>query len=88
MVIPCKRYALTRTIASREMRGLWGAKVHFGADLAVFATTAQFSRPSAGSRRGAWLTLDARLSRTASRPAIERLRLRRPHCPAGSAGAA
>lgn len=35
MVIQCKRYAPTRTIAIREMRDLLGAKVHFGADLAV-----------------------------------------------------
>ncbi|MFE4806426.1 restriction endonuclease [Streptomyces nigrescens] len=48
MVIQCKRYAPTRTIASREMRDLVGAKAHFGADLAVFVTTAWFSRPSEG----------------------------------------
>ncbi|WP_409470602.1 hypothetical protein [Streptomyces sp. HC307] len=28
------------------MRDLLGAKVHFGADLAVFVTTTRFSRPS------------------------------------------
>ncbi|WP_241827213.1 restriction endonuclease [Streptomyces graminilatus] len=48
MVIQCKRYAPTRTIASREMRDLLGARVHFGADLAVFVTTTRFSRPSEG----------------------------------------
>lgn len=46
MVIQCKRYAPTSTIASRELRDLLGAKVHFGADLAVFVTTTRFSRPS------------------------------------------
>ncbi len=46
MVIQCKRYAPTSTIASREMRDLLGARVHFGADLAVFVTTTRFSRPS------------------------------------------
>lgn len=46
MVIQCKRYAPTRTIASREMRDLLGAQVHFGADVAVFVTTTRFSRPS------------------------------------------
>ncbi|WP_262699485.1 MULTISPECIES: restriction endonuclease [Streptomyces] len=39
MVIQCKRYAPTSTIASRELRDLLGARVHFGADLAVFVTT-------------------------------------------------
>ncbi|GAA0902872.1 restriction endonuclease [Streptomyces thermoalcalitolerans] len=46
MVIQCKRYAPSSTIASREVRDLLGAKVHFGADLAVFVTTTRFSRPS------------------------------------------
>ncbi|MFF8968599.1 restriction endonuclease [Streptomyces sp. NPDC014995] len=46
MVIQCKRYAPTSTIASRELRDLLGAKVHFDADLAVFVTTTRFSRPS------------------------------------------
>lgn len=46
LVIQCKRYAPTGTIASRELRDLLGAKVHFGADLAVFVTTTRFSRPS------------------------------------------
>ena len=46
MVIQCKRYAPTSTIASRELRDLLGAKVHFGADVAVFVTTTRFSRPS------------------------------------------
>ncbi|NKY13682.1 restriction endonuclease [Streptomyces somaliensis DSM 40738] len=46
VVIQCKRYAPTSTIASRELRDLLGAKVHFGADLAVFVTTTRFSRPS------------------------------------------
>lgn len=40
------RYAPTSTIASRELRDLLGARVHFGADLAVFVTTTRFSRPS------------------------------------------
>ncbi|MGW1225276.1 restriction endonuclease [Streptomyces sp. NPDC002530] len=48
MVVQCKRYAPTRTIASREMRDLLGAKVHFGVDVAVFVTTTWFSRPSEG----------------------------------------
>ncbi|MGI5429155.1 restriction endonuclease [Streptomyces sp. CA-179760] len=46
MVIQCKRYAPSSSIASRELRDLLGAKVHFGADLAVFVTTTRFSRPS------------------------------------------
>jgi restriction system protein len=46
VVIQCKRYAPTSTIASRELRDLLGAKVHFAADLAVFVTTTRFSRPS------------------------------------------
>ena len=47
VVIQCKRYAPNSTIASRELRDLLGAKVHFGADLAVFVTTTRFSGPSA-----------------------------------------
>ncbi|WP_405557086.1 restriction endonuclease [Streptomyces canus] len=46
VVIQCKRYTPTSTIASRELRDLLGAKVHFEADLAVFVTTTRFSRPS------------------------------------------
>lgn len=46
VVIQCKRYAPTSTIASRELRDLLGAKVHFAADLAVFVTTTRFSRHS------------------------------------------
>jgi restriction system protein len=46
MVVQCKRYAPSRTIASRELRDLLGARVHFGADLAVFVTTTRFSGPS------------------------------------------
>ncbi|MFD9863398.1 restriction endonuclease [Streptomyces alboflavus] len=43
MVIQCKRYAPHRTIASREVRDLLGAKVHFAADVAVFVATTRFS---------------------------------------------
>lgn len=46
MVVQCKRYAPGSTIASRELRDLLGAKVHFRADVAVFVTTTRFSRPS------------------------------------------
>ncbi|WP_329136509.1 restriction endonuclease [Streptomyces sp. NBC_00670] len=46
VVIQCKRYAPSSTIASRELRDLLGARVHFGADLAVFVTTTRFSGPS------------------------------------------
>ncbi|MFJ2258619.1 restriction endonuclease [Streptomyces sp. NPDC087844] len=46
MVIQCKRYTPSSTIASRELRDLLGAKVHFRADLAVFVATTRFSRPS------------------------------------------
>lgn len=46
LIIQCKRYAPTSTIASRELRELLGAKAHFGADLAVFVTTTRFSRPA------------------------------------------
>lgn len=45
-VIQCKRYAPSSIIASRELRDLLGAKVHFQADVAVFVTTTRFSRPS------------------------------------------
>jgi restriction endonuclease Mrr len=44
MVIQCKRYAPSSTIASRELRELLGAKVYFQADVAVFVTTTRFSR--------------------------------------------
>lgn len=44
MVIQCKRYAPHRTIASREVRDLLGAKVHFAADVAIFVATTRFSR--------------------------------------------
>ncbi|MCF4136549.1 restriction endonuclease [Streptomyces sp. Tue 6430] len=43
MVIQCKRYAPHRTIASREVRDLLGAKVHFAADVAIFVATTRFS---------------------------------------------
>lgn len=43
MVIQCKRYAPHRTIASREVRDLLGAKVHFAADMAIFVATTRFS---------------------------------------------
>ncbi|WP_307853885.1 restriction endonuclease [Streptomyces tagetis] len=46
MVIQCKRYRPTSAIASRELRDLLGARVHFGADVAVFVTTTRFSGPS------------------------------------------
>ncbi|KEG37879.1 Mrr restriction system protein [Streptomyces griseorubens] len=44
MVIQCKRYAPHRTIASREVRDLLGAQVHFAADVAIFVATTRFSR--------------------------------------------
>ncbi|MEE4420501.1 restriction endonuclease [Streptomyces bugieae] len=44
MVIQGKRYAPHRTIASREVRDLLGAKVHFSADVAIFVATTRFSR--------------------------------------------
>ncbi|MGW7005838.1 restriction endonuclease [Streptomyces sp. NPDC054933] len=47
MVIQCKRYAPHRTIASREVRDLLGAKVHFAADVAIFVATTRFSRQAA-----------------------------------------
>ncbi|WP_329065841.1 restriction endonuclease [Streptomyces sp. NBC_01429] len=46
MVVQCKRYAPTRTIASRELRDLLGAQVHFRAQVAIFVATTRFSRPS------------------------------------------
>ena len=46
MVVQCKRYAPSSTIASRALRDLLGARVHFRADVAVFVTTTRFSRPS------------------------------------------
>ena len=45
-VVQCKRYTPSSAIASREMRDLLGARVHFEADLAVFVTTTRFTRPS------------------------------------------
>jgi len=45
-VIQCKRYTPSSAIASREMRDLLGARVHFKADLAIFVTTTRFTRPS------------------------------------------
>ncbi|MFC9680821.1 restriction endonuclease [Streptomyces sp. NPDC056948] len=43
MVIQCKQYSPHRTIASREVRDLLGAKVHFAADVAIFVATTRFS---------------------------------------------
>ncbi|WP_329149470.1 restriction endonuclease [Streptomyces sp. NBC_01456] len=48
MVIQCKRYAPTTTIASREMRDLLGPRCTSGPIPAVFVTTTRFSRPSEG----------------------------------------
>ncbi|GAA1365983.1 restriction endonuclease [Streptomyces beijiangensis] len=46
MVVQCKRYAPSAVIASREVRDLLGAKVHFEGDVAIFVATTRFSRPS------------------------------------------
>ena len=46
MVVQCKRYAPSATIASRELRDLLGSRVHFEADVAIFVTTTRFSRPA------------------------------------------
>ncbi|MFJ4935779.1 restriction endonuclease [Streptomyces pseudovenezuelae] len=46
MVVQCKRYAPSRAIPNRELRDLVGARVHFGADVAVFVTTSRFTGPS------------------------------------------
>ncbi|MFE6165191.1 restriction endonuclease [Streptomyces sp. NPDC056486] len=46
MIIQCKRYAPSRTVASRDLRDLLGSRVHFGADVAICVTTARFSRPA------------------------------------------
>jgi restriction system protein len=46
MVVQCKRHAPSAVIASREVRDLLGAKVHFEADVAIFVATTRFSRPS------------------------------------------
>ncbi|MFD8079259.1 restriction endonuclease [Streptomyces sp. NPDC059718] len=46
MVIQCKRYTPSSAIASRELRDLLGARVHFRAEVAIFVTTTRFSRPS------------------------------------------
>ena len=59
MVVQCKRYAPSRAIASRELRDLLGAMVHFETDMAVFVTTTRFSRPSevfASSTALSWCT--------------------------------
>ncbi|MER5252620.1 MULTISPECIES: restriction endonuclease [unclassified Streptomyces] len=44
MIIQCKRYAPSRTVAARDLRDLLGSRVHFGADVAICVTTARFSR--------------------------------------------
>lgn len=46
MIVQCKRYAPSRTVASRDLRDLLGSRVHFGADVAICVTTARFSRPA------------------------------------------
>ncbi|WP_327254189.1 restriction endonuclease [Streptomyces sp. NBC_01244] len=46
MVIQCKRYNPKRKISNSEVRNLLGSQVHFGADVAVFVTTAYFSGPA------------------------------------------
>nr|WP_239157677.1 restriction endonuclease [Streptomyces sp. SID13726] len=46
MVVQCKRYAPSRAVPTRELRELLGARVHFGADLAVLVTTSRFTGPS------------------------------------------
>ncbi|WP_320777444.1 restriction endonuclease [Streptomyces sp. CRN 30] len=46
MVVQCKRHAPGNAIPSREVRDLIGARVHFGADVAVFVTTAYFTGPA------------------------------------------
>lgn len=46
MVVQCKRYAPSATIANRELRDLLGSRVHFEADVAIFVTTTRFSRPA------------------------------------------
>lgn len=46
MVIQCKRYTPSATIANRELRDLLGSRVHFEADVAIFVTTTRFSRPA------------------------------------------
>ena len=46
MVIQCKRYTAKRKIASREVRDLLGARVHFKADVAIFVATTYFSGPA------------------------------------------
>lgn len=46
LIVQCKRYATTRTIAARDLRDLLGSKAHFRADFAVFVTTTRFSRQS------------------------------------------
>ncbi|MFF7168387.1 restriction endonuclease [Streptomyces pseudovenezuelae] len=46
MVVQCKRYAPSRAVPNRELRDLLGARVHFGADVAVFVTTSRFTGPS------------------------------------------
>ncbi|GGV41811.1 hypothetical protein GCM10010277_30750 [Streptomyces longisporoflavus] len=52
MIIQCKRYAPGRAVAGRDLRDLLGARVHFGADLAICVTTARFSRPAGAFAAG------------------------------------
>ncbi|WP_049573863.1 restriction endonuclease [Streptomyces sp. SBT349] len=44
LVVQCKRYAPHRAIGSPDMRGLLGSRTHFGADVALFVTTARITR--------------------------------------------
>ncbi|WP_051852159.1 restriction endonuclease [Streptomyces sp. NRRL F-5650] len=46
MVVQCKRYDPKRKISNSEVRNLVGSRVHFGADVAIFVTTAYFSGPA------------------------------------------
>ncbi len=46
MVVQCKRYNPKRKISNSEVRNLLGSRVHFGADVAIFVTTAYFSGPA------------------------------------------
>lgn len=47
VVTQCKRYALTRAVGSEDMQRFVGtARVHHGADIALFVTTSRFTKPA------------------------------------------
>lgn len=46
IAVQCKRYAPHRSISNTEMITLLGSQTHYGADVAVFVTTARITAPA------------------------------------------